>query len=170
MVRAHEKLFRNSGMDFVMGTARFVGERTVEVAVDDGGTRTIRGRDVVVDTGTTPAMPDTTGLAEADPWTSESILRLERLPESVIVLGGGYVGCEFASMLAVFGTRVTLLQRPGRLLPYTVFTTPELARIGLSETQARAEGRAITVAHLDVSAIPRAKTLPRRSATGRLSS
>src|SRR4051794_26974304 len=86
MVRAHEKLFRNSGMDFVMGTARFVGERTVEVAVDDGGTRTIRGRDVVVDTGTTPAMPDTTGLAEVDPWTSESILRLERLPESVIVL------------------------------------------------------------------------------------
>src|SRR3954471_6156778 len=86
MMRAHEKLFRNSGMDFVMGTARFVGERTVEVAVDDGGTRTIRGRDVVVDTGTTPAMPDTTGLAEADPWTSESILRLERLPESVIVL------------------------------------------------------------------------------------
>lgn len=47
----------------------------------------------------------------------------------------------------------------GRSVPYTVFITPELARIGLSETQARAEGRAITVAHLDVSAIPRAKTL-----------
>jgi pyruvate/2-oxoglutarate dehydrogenase complex dihydrolipoamide dehydrogenase (E3) component len=47
----------------------------------------------------------------------------------------------------------------GRLVPYTVFTTPELARIGLTETQARAEGRAITVAYLDVSTIPRAKTL-----------
>jgi pyruvate/2-oxoglutarate dehydrogenase complex dihydrolipoamide dehydrogenase (E3) component len=47
----------------------------------------------------------------------------------------------------------------GRLVPYTIFITPELARIGLTEAQARAEGRAVTVARLDVSAIPRAKTL-----------
>jgi pyruvate/2-oxoglutarate dehydrogenase complex dihydrolipoamide dehydrogenase (E3) component len=89
MVGAHETLFRDSGMDFVMGSARFVAERTVEVAVNDGGTRTFRGRDVLVNTGTTPAMPELPGLAEADAWTSESILRLERLPGTVIVLGGG---------------------------------------------------------------------------------
>jgi probable pyridine nucleotide-disulfide oxidoreductase len=53
----------------------------------------------------------------------------------------------------------------GRLVPYTVFVIPELARIGLTETQARAEGRAVTVARLDVAAIPRAKTL--RETTGR---
>src|SRR3954471_22406672 len=105
MVVAHAQLFTGSGMDFLMGTARFVAERTVEVALNGSGTRTIRGREVVIDTGTTPALPDLPGLAQAAPWTSESILHLERLPGSILILGGGYVGCEFASMLAVFGTR-----------------------------------------------------------------
>jgi pyruvate/2-oxoglutarate dehydrogenase complex dihydrolipoamide dehydrogenase (E3) component len=76
MVGAHETMFRDSGMDFVMGSARFVGERTVEVELDDGGTRTLRRRDVLINTGTTPAMPDIPGFAQADAWTSEEILRL----------------------------------------------------------------------------------------------
>jgi pyruvate/2-oxoglutarate dehydrogenase complex dihydrolipoamide dehydrogenase (E3) component len=71
-----------------------------------------------LDTGTTPALPDVPGLAEVDPWTSETVLRLERLPETIVVLGGGHVGCEFASMLAVFGCRVMLVQRAGQLLPH----------------------------------------------------
>lgn len=116
MVAAHATMFRASGMDFIMGTARFVGPRTVDVTVNEGGTRTLRGADVVVNTGTMPALPDLPGIGEADVWTSESILRLDRLPESLVILGGGYVGCEFASMFAVFGTRVTILQGGGQLL------------------------------------------------------
>lgn len=104
-------------MDFVLGTARFVGERTVEITTDDGGTRLVRGRDVLINTGTAPAVPDLPGIAEADMWDSESILRLERLPESLLILGGGYVGSEFASMFAVFGSRVTMLQGHDQLLP-----------------------------------------------------
>src|SRR4051812_21652539 len=99
MVVAHAGLFTGSGMDFLMGTARFVAERTVEVALNGGGSRTIRGREVVINTGTTPALPDLPGLNEVQPWTSESVLRLQRLPASILILGGGYVGCEFASML-----------------------------------------------------------------------
>jgi len=57
MVAAHEKLFADSGMDFVLGTARFVGERTVQITTGGGTVRTVRGRDVVVNTGTTPAVP-----------------------------------------------------------------------------------------------------------------
>ncbi|GAA1637042.1 dihydrolipoyl dehydrogenase family protein [Georgenia ruanii] len=292
MVAAHAKMFHDSGMDFLMGTARFVGERTVEVALNDGGTRVLRGRDVVINTGTTPTHPDIPGLADVDPWDSEGILRMERMPRSIVILGGGYVGCEFASMLAVTGVAVTLVQgrgqllpredpdvaaavadvlrgqgvdlrlgvratavrrdgqgavvalsdgteatgaellvatgrtpvtadlnlaaagveltdrgfvvvddhlrttadhvwaagdvagspqfthaswndfrilkalltggeasTAGRLVPYTVFTTPELARVGMTETQARAAGRDVKVARLDVAAIPRAKTL-----------
>ena len=117
MVNAHRKLFADSGMDFVMGGARFVAERTVEIELNDGGTRRVRGRDVVVNTGTTPAKPSIDGLAEADVWDSESILRLEELPGSMIVLGGGYVGCEFASMFAIFGTRVVLIQGGDQVLP-----------------------------------------------------
>lgn len=65
MVEAHRTLFAGSGMDFVMEVARFVGERTVEVQVHDAGSRRIRGRDVVVNTGTTPAWPAAEGLAGA---------------------------------------------------------------------------------------------------------
>jgi len=117
MVTAHEKLFADSGMDFVLGVARFVGQRTVEIKTRDGATRLVRGRDVVINTGTTPAMPDLPGFAASDVWNSETILELQRLPERLLILGGGYVGCEFASMFAIFGSHVTLLQGPDQLLP-----------------------------------------------------
>jgi pyruvate/2-oxoglutarate dehydrogenase complex dihydrolipoamide dehydrogenase (E3) component len=117
MVTAHEKLFADSGMDFVLGVARFVGQRTVQVKTRDGATRVVRGRDVVVNTGTTPAMPDLPGVAEAGVWNSETILELRRLPKRLLILGGGYVGCEFASMFAIFGSQVILLQGPDQLLP-----------------------------------------------------
>ena len=117
MVAAHEKMFADSGMDFVLGTARFVGPRTVRVETRGGQTRHIRGRDVVINTGTTPAIPDLPGIQAADVWTSETILQLAWLPHRLLILGGGYVGCEFASMFAVFGTKVTLIQGPSQLLP-----------------------------------------------------
>lgn len=294
MVAAHEEMFADSGMDFVLGTARFVVERSVEIVTGEGTRRTVRGSDVVINTGTVPAVPDLPGLAGSDVWTSETILHLERLPETMLVVGGGYIGCEFAAMLTVFGTKVTILQAgeqllpredpdiaaavadvlagqgveirlgarvaevrrepghgdvvvtladgdhvrgqelllgtgrapvtadlgldlagvrvtdrgfvevddrlrtsaertwaagdvagspqfthaswhdfrvlranltggdattTGRLVPYTVFTTPELARVGMTETEARAAGREVRVATLPLAAIPRAKTL-----------
>ena len=104
-------------MDFVLGIARFTSRRTVEITTRDGATRSVRGRDVVINTGTMPAVPNLPGITEAQAWNSETILRLRRLPETLLVLGGGYVGCEFASMFAIFGTRVTLLQGPHQVLP-----------------------------------------------------
>ncbi|MEU8606482.1 FAD-dependent oxidoreductase [Actinoplanes sp. NPDC048791] len=117
MVTAHGKMFADSGMDFVLGSARFVAERTVGIQTRTGGTRMVRGREVVINTGTMPAQPRLDGITETRVWNSETILHLERLPDTMLVLGGGYVGCEFASMFATFGTRVTLLQGPGQLLP-----------------------------------------------------
>jgi probable pyridine nucleotide-disulfide oxidoreductase len=117
MVSAHEKMFADSGMNFILGTARFTAERTAEIRADNGATRLVRGRDVVINTGTTPALPNLDGIPQARVWTSETILHLHRVPETLLVLGGGYVGCEFADMFAIFGSRVTLLQGPGQLLP-----------------------------------------------------
>lgn len=302
MVAGNHKQFLDSGMDLVIGEARFTAPRTVEVALADGGKRVIRGAQVVINTGTKPLLPPITGLDGAEPLTSETMLDLTRLPDSLIVLGGGYVGAEFAQMMSTFGVRVTLLEgakqllgredadtaaavrdifesegievrtdarvaevaraadgtvtatladgSPGaktvtaqdilvavgrapvtrelnlaetgvevdrrgfvvadeqlrttadgiwaagdvagsvqfthvslddyrilkenlagghrstadRLIPFTVFITPELARVGLTETEARAAGRDIRVAKLPVAAIPRAKTM--REATG----
>lgn len=117
MVNGQLAAFTGSGMDFILGEAKFVAPRTVEVALDDGGIRTLRGADVVVNLGTEPLLPDIEGLAQSAVQTSNTLLELEQLPESIIVLGGGYVGCEFADLLNTLGVRVTIIQRVGRLLP-----------------------------------------------------
>jgi pyruvate/2-oxoglutarate dehydrogenase complex dihydrolipoamide dehydrogenase (E3) component len=116
MVAGQRKAFLGSGMDLVIGEAKFVAERTVEVALDGGGTRAISGTSVVINTGMVPALPAIDGLAGARVLTSESILRLEELPRSMVVLGGGYVGAEYASMLHLMGVRVTVVHRGAHLL------------------------------------------------------
>ncbi|AMB57811.1 dihydrolipoyl dehydrogenase family protein [Microterricola viridarii] len=116
MVDMHRTLFAGSGMDFILGSARFTGPRTVEVATDAGGTRTLRGRRVVLNTGTRPSIPRIPGLSREQLKTSEDMLRLEGIPERLVVVGGGYVGCEFAQMFARFGSAVTMIVRGPRLL------------------------------------------------------
>ncbi|MEQ6028233.1 FAD-dependent oxidoreductase [Streptomyces salinarius] len=117
MVALNRQQFLDSGMDFVLGTARFVAERTVAIDLNDGGRRIVRGADVVINTGTVPHMPSVPGLADAAPLNSETIMGLERIPERLVVIGGGYVGLEFAHMFAAFGSKVTVLDRGPRLLP-----------------------------------------------------
>ena len=109
MVAAHEKMFPASGMDFVKGTARFVAERTVEIALNDGTTRRVRGAKVLINTGTAPSAPAIEGLAEVPHWTSEDLLALPELPTSLVVLGGGVIGVEMASLMGLLGVPVTLL-------------------------------------------------------------
>ena len=99
MVKGRLASVLDSGMDFLLGEAKFVGPRTVEVTLNCGGTRILRGADVVVNLGTEPFLPDIGGLAESRVQVSATLLRLERMPRSIVVLGGGYVGCEFAELL-----------------------------------------------------------------------
>ncbi|MFF9488228.1 dihydrolipoyl dehydrogenase family protein [Streptomyces sp. NPDC014676] len=117
MVDLNHRQFLDSGMDLVLGEARFVAERTVEIRLNDGGRRVVRGGDVVINTGTVPHLPAVPGLAEAGALSSETIQQLDRIPERLVVLGGGYVGLEFAQMFAAFGSRVTVLDRNLTLLP-----------------------------------------------------
>ena len=295
MVAAHETMFPASGMDFVKGTARFVAERTVEIALADGTARRVRGAKVLINPGTTPSLPPIEGLADAPRWTSEDLLALPELPDRLVVLGGGVIGVEMASLMGLLGVPVTLLHAgehildredddvaaevaaglealgvtiltgaraarvgagedggvvvtardgreaagshllvalgrtpvtaglgleaagvettergfikvddhlrtsaegvyaagdvagspqfthaswndfrvlrdllageeastSGRLIPWAVFTTPELGHVGLTEAQARAAGRSIRIAKTPTAAVPRAKTLGR---------
>lgn len=117
MVAGQRKSFLASGMDLVIGEAHFTGPRTVTVTDDAGTRRTLSGTNVVVNTGMVPSVPDLPGLRAAAPLTSTSILALAELPESIIILGGGYIGCEFASLLAIMGVAVTIIQRGEALLP-----------------------------------------------------
>lgn len=116
MVAAHEKMFPASGMDFVRGTARFVAPRTVEIALNDGGRRRVRGARVLINTGTTPSVPPIEGLADVRYWTSEDLLALPELPDALVVLGGGVIGVEMASLMGLLGVPVTVVHAGEHIL------------------------------------------------------
>jgi pyruvate/2-oxoglutarate dehydrogenase complex dihydrolipoamide dehydrogenase (E3) component len=106
----HRDRYRASGAELIMGEARFVGERTVDVALVGGGERRLRGERVFLDLGTHATVPDLPGLAASRPMTHVELLDLDRLPEHLIVLGGGYIGLELAQAMRRFGARVTVLE------------------------------------------------------------
>lgn len=110
MVEAHKKMFAAPGLDFVLGTAKFVGPKTVEAMLADGSVRVVEGEKVLINTGTTPAIPPIEGLGDVAYWTSEDALRLTEIPDRLVILGGGVIGVEMASMMAAFGANVTLIE------------------------------------------------------------
>lgn len=116
MVAAHEQMFSAPGLDFVLATASFVAPRTVRFTDPSGQERRVRGRHAVINTGASPAIPNLPGLEGVHYFTSETLLALNELPKSLIVLGGGYIGVEFASLLALLGVRVTLLHSGEHIL------------------------------------------------------
>lgn len=118
LIATHMANFQKSGAELVMGAGQFVAEKTVEVALNDGGTRTLRGEMVVVNTGTRASLPAIPGLAESSPLTHVEALELDVVPAHLIVLGGGYVGLEFAQAFRRFGSRVTVVERGQGILSH----------------------------------------------------
>jgi pyruvate/2-oxoglutarate dehydrogenase complex dihydrolipoamide dehydrogenase (E3) component len=116
LVEIHLGKFRASGAELVMGDARFTEPKTVRVTLNVGGARMFRGERVFINVGTHARVPDVPGLAAARPMTHVEALDLERLPEHLVLLGGGYVGLEFAQAMRRFGSRVTIVQHGPRLL------------------------------------------------------
>jgi pyruvate/2-oxoglutarate dehydrogenase complex dihydrolipoamide dehydrogenase (E3) component len=116
LVEVHLSKFKASGAELVMGEARFTEPKTVSVTLNAGGTRSLRGERVFINVGTRASIPDVPGLVIAGPMTHVEALNLERLPEHLVVLGGGYVGLEFAQAMRRFGSRVTIIQRGPQLL------------------------------------------------------
>ena len=110
-VQFHLDRFKATGAELIRGEARFVAPKTVEVHLNDGGRRMVTGDRVFLDLGSHAAFPDIPGLAAAKPMTHIEALDLDRLPEHVIVLGGGYVGLELAQALRRFGSQVTVIER-----------------------------------------------------------
>ena len=110
-VQIHLDRFKATGAELIRGEARFVAPKTVEVHLNEGGLRMITGDRVFLDLGSRSVIPDIPGLAAAKPMTHVEALDLDRLPEHVIVLGGGYVGLELAQALRRFGSKVTLIER-----------------------------------------------------------
>ena len=130
-------LLKANGVDLVNGTAGFTGPRQLAMDTDEGES-SISADKVIVATGSVP-----TGIPVAEPdgktvLTSADALRMEELPESMVVVGGGYIGCEFACILATFGVNVTVVEMLDRLLP------------GMDEDCARAVTRSLKRDGVDV--------------------
>ena len=100
------------GLDLICAEARFTGPR--QVAVDG---RLLESELIFINTGGRPAAPEVEGLGQVPSLDSTSIMELDRVPEHLIVLGGGYIGLEFGQMFRRFGSRVTIVQRGRQLLP-----------------------------------------------------
>ena len=105
--------FESTGGRLVRGAGRLdgpsrviVGDETIEVS-----------RAIVIATGTRPRIPDIDGLDGVDYWTNRGAVKTTEVPDSLIVVGGGPVGCEFAQMFSRFGSRVTVLEGQDHLLP-----------------------------------------------------
>jgi pyruvate/2-oxoglutarate dehydrogenase complex dihydrolipoamide dehydrogenase (E3) component len=111
-----------SGAEFVRGHGRLVGERTVEVGADTFVAR----RGVVLNTGTAPGVPPIPGLADVPYWTNRDAVQLTALPASLIVVGGGAIGCELSQAFHRFGVSVTVVEVADRLL---ALEEPEASKV-----------------------------------------
>jgi pyruvate/2-oxoglutarate dehydrogenase complex dihydrolipoamide dehydrogenase (E3) component len=115
-IAAHLHNYKTSGTELIMGSGRFVAPKTLEVQLNDGGTRVVVGDRVFINIGTHAAIPSVPGLEAARPLTNIEALELDYLPPHLIVLGGGYVGLEFAQAYRRFGSRVTVIEHGRQLM------------------------------------------------------
>lgn len=111
-----EHRVRSEHVDVLTGTCAFTGERELRVELADGTVRTITADQVVLAAGSRPVVPDIPGLDEVPHHTSDDVMRLERLPASLGVVGGGYVGAELAHLFATLGSRVVQVESADTLL------------------------------------------------------
>lgn len=116
MIAIHQKRFAIPHLEFLLAGGTLVGPRTVEATLPDGGRRRFTADRLFINLGTRATIPDIRGLADAQPLTHVEALELDRLPSHLIVIGGGYVGVEFAQAYRRFGSRVTILEHGPQLL------------------------------------------------------
>ncbi|WP_236514755.1 Si-specific NAD(P)(+) transhydrogenase [Sandaracinus amylolyticus] len=105
------------GVELVRGEARFVAPHTVEVRTPEGPRR-IDGRFFLIATGSSPRNPPDVPIHEPDVYDSDEILALSHLPKSMVVLGAGVIGCEYACMFAALGVQVVLVEARTQFLPF----------------------------------------------------
>jgi len=112
----HLQQYKTTGAELIMGTGRFVAPKTLEVRLNEGGTRVLAGDQVFLNIGTHAAIPNIPGLEAARPLTHIEALELDYLPSHLIVLGGGYVGLEMAQAYRRFGSRATVIEYGPQLM------------------------------------------------------
>jgi pyruvate/2-oxoglutarate dehydrogenase complex dihydrolipoamide dehydrogenase (E3) component len=112
-----EQRLERAGVDLVWGEARFVGPKELEVELNSAvETTRLTADNIFINTGARPANPPVEGLDSVPTLNSTTIMELDEVPEHLLILGGGYVGLEFAQMFRRFGSEVTIVERGAQLL------------------------------------------------------
>jgi pyruvate/2-oxoglutarate dehydrogenase complex dihydrolipoamide dehydrogenase (E3) component len=115
---SRQRLEEADGVDLYMGEGSLIGPRSVHVALDDGVSQELEAERIFINTGLRPRRPDLTGLGDVPALDSTSIMELDEVPGHLLIVGGGYVGIEFAQMFRRFGSQVTMVQRGKQLLSH----------------------------------------------------
>jgi pyruvate/2-oxoglutarate dehydrogenase complex dihydrolipoamide dehydrogenase (E3) component len=115
-IAKHLQNYKASGAELIMGNGRLLAPKTLEVTLNDGGTRLLAGDRVFLNVGTHAAVPSVPGLDAARPLTHIEALELDYLPPHLIVIGGGYAGLELAQAYRRFGSNVTVIESGPQLM------------------------------------------------------
>jgi pyruvate/2-oxoglutarate dehydrogenase complex dihydrolipoamide dehydrogenase (E3) component len=124
------KRLEDSGAGFVRGRGVLAGDGRVTV----GDTTYTATKGIVLNTGTAPSAPPIDGLSDTPYWTNRDAVRLTELPSSLIVIGGGAIGCELAQVMALFGVRVTVVEMADRLVALEEPEASEALQKAFAET------------------------------------
>jgi NAD(P) transhydrogenase len=114
-LRIHENLVRHK-IEFVEGDASFADPHTIAVTRHDGSTRYLRGEVILIAVGSVPHRPAIYPFDDPRVYDSDEILTIQQMPASMLVVGGGVIGCEYACMFAILGIDVTLVEQRGRII------------------------------------------------------
>lgn len=112
-----KQLLSTKGLTLMEGEARFVGKKLLEVSMKNGENSSIKSDLIVINTGASPSVPPIKGLKETQYYNSTSIMEIKELPRHLLVIGGGYIGLEFGQMFRRLGSKVSIIQLDGQLLP-----------------------------------------------------
>jgi pyruvate/2-oxoglutarate dehydrogenase complex dihydrolipoamide dehydrogenase (E3) component len=115
-VATHLENYKASGAELIMGSGRFAEPKTLEVTLNNGGTRVLSADRVFLNLGTHAALPGVSGLDAARPLTHVEALELDYLPLHLLIIGGGYAGLEFAQAFRRFGSNVTVIEVGPKIL------------------------------------------------------
>ena len=114
---SEKRLESEKNIELVRGVGRFTGPKTIEVMLNEGGTRSFNAKTIFINTGLRSALPPGLGLEAVPYLTNETVMELEVVPEHLLVLGGSYIAVEFAQMFRRFGAQVTVVSHASQLLP-----------------------------------------------------
>ena len=113
-----ERIRNTEGLELLRGTGSFIDSYRLQVNSNTSEDKIISAEQIFINTGARPAIPPISGLEDVDYLDSTSIMELAEVPQSLLIIGGGYVGVEFGQMFSRFGSDVFIFQRGSQLLPH----------------------------------------------------